>query len=190
MVLAVSIPVKLLHESVGHVVTLELKGGQLYRGHLMSVEDNMNCLMESVKVTARDGSLTQLDQVFLKGSQIRFFVIPDALRHAPFLKNLEMGGRGGRGGRGGARGGRGGGRGGARPIEGRSMDTRREGRDDRGAERSGFDRREDRPEMRREDRGYSDRPRRDEPPRDQGRDRRDDRRDDRYDRRDDRYDRR
>lgn len=30
----IGIPVKLLHESVGHVVTLELKGGQTYRGKL------------------------------------------------------------------------------------------------------------------------------------------------------------
>ena len=28
------IPVKLLHESLGHVVTVELKTGQLYRGKL------------------------------------------------------------------------------------------------------------------------------------------------------------
>lgn len=28
------IPVKLLHESLGHVITVELKTGQLYRGKL------------------------------------------------------------------------------------------------------------------------------------------------------------
>ena len=28
------VPVKLLHESLGHVVTVELKTGQLYRGKL------------------------------------------------------------------------------------------------------------------------------------------------------------
>ena len=28
------IPVKLLHESLGHIVTVELKTGQLYRGKL------------------------------------------------------------------------------------------------------------------------------------------------------------
>lgn len=89
MVLAVSTPVKLLHEAVGHVITLELRSGELYRGHLMSTEDNMNCLMEGVKVTARDGKLSQLEQVFLKGSQIRFFVVPDQLRHAPFFKTFE-----------------------------------------------------------------------------------------------------
>jgi hypothetical protein len=28
------IPVKLLHESLGHIITVELKTGQLYRGKL------------------------------------------------------------------------------------------------------------------------------------------------------------
>ena len=103
MVLAVSTPVKLLHEAVGHVITLELKSGELYRGHLMNTEDNMNCLMEGVKVTSRDGKLSQLEQVFLKGNQIRFFVVPDQLRHAPFFKAFENKRSANRGGRGGAR---------------------------------------------------------------------------------------
>lgn len=30
----VGIPVKLLHEAVGHVITVELKGGATYRGRL------------------------------------------------------------------------------------------------------------------------------------------------------------
>lgn len=30
----VGIPVKLLHEAVGHVITIELKGGSSYRGRL------------------------------------------------------------------------------------------------------------------------------------------------------------
>ena len=103
MSLVVSTPLKLLHESVGHVITLELKSGELYRGHLMHAEDNMNCLMESVKMTGKDGKMIQLDQVFLKGSQIRFFVVPDQLKHAPFFKTFEIARGSGRGGRGGAR---------------------------------------------------------------------------------------
>jgi hypothetical protein len=31
---SLGVPVKLLHESLGHVVTVELKTGQLYRGKL------------------------------------------------------------------------------------------------------------------------------------------------------------
>jgi small nuclear ribonucleoprotein D3 len=32
------VPVKLLHESLGHIVTVELKTGQLYRGKLAEGE--------------------------------------------------------------------------------------------------------------------------------------------------------
>lgn len=32
------VPVKLLHESLGHIVTVELKTGEMYRGKLMEGE--------------------------------------------------------------------------------------------------------------------------------------------------------
>jgi small nuclear ribonucleoprotein D3 len=59
--MSISVPIKLLHESVGHVVSIELKTGELYRGYLVNAEDMMNCLMETVTVTARDGSVTVLE---------------------------------------------------------------------------------------------------------------------------------
>ena len=34
MASSLGVPVKLLHESLGHVITVELKTGQLYRGKL------------------------------------------------------------------------------------------------------------------------------------------------------------
>ncbi len=39
----VGIPIKLIHESTGHVVTVELKSGEMYRGQLSEAEDNWNC---------------------------------------------------------------------------------------------------------------------------------------------------
>eukprot|EP00913_Durusdinium_trenchii_P015902 g14943.t1 len=80
------IPVKLLHEGIGHTVTCELKTGEMYRGHLMNCEDNMNAMLEGVTVTGRDGKVTNLEQVYLRGSQIRYFILPDMLRHAPMFK--------------------------------------------------------------------------------------------------------
>jgi hypothetical protein len=32
---SLGVPVKLLHEAVGHIVTVETKGGQMYRGKLL-----------------------------------------------------------------------------------------------------------------------------------------------------------
>lgn len=59
------VPVKLLHEAMGHIVTLELKTGQIYRGKLLDAEDNMNCQLREITVTHRDGRVTQLDQVHI-----------------------------------------------------------------------------------------------------------------------------
>lgn len=37
---------KLLHEGEGHIVTVELKNGEIYRGVLVEAEDTMNCQMK------------------------------------------------------------------------------------------------------------------------------------------------
>ena len=97
------VPVKLLHESLGHTITVELKTGQLYRGklaegafhHLLSqpmlknpffvcaAEDNLNISLKEITVTGRDGRVSQLDQVYIRGSMVRFFIVPDMLQNAP-----------------------------------------------------------------------------------------------------------
>jgi small nuclear ribonucleoprotein D3 len=81
----------------------------------------------------RDGRVAQLENIYVRGSKIRFLILPDMLKNAPMLKNMATRGRGtgsgdrgksailrnqaNAGGRGrgfGDRGGRGGGRGGDR----------------------------------------------------------------------------
>ena len=82
----------------------------------------MNCQMSGVTMTARDGRVSKLEQVYLRGSMIRFIILPESLKKAPMFKRLqtqlqksaeaEGGGRGGGRGRGGGYGrGRGRGRG-------------------------------------------------------------------------------
>ena len=133
---AIGVPIKVLHEAEGHIITLETCVGEVYRGKLVEAEDNMNCQLSDVTMTHRDGRTHNLENVFVRGSQIRFIVLPDMLKNAPMFKNIGraqkgahgmgLGGaaprgrgsafRGGRGGgpmRGGAPGG--GGRGGAVP---------------------------------------------------------------------------
>ncbi len=46
-------PVKLLQEAEGHVVTMELKNGDVYCGNLVESEDNWNCQLESVIATTK-----------------------------------------------------------------------------------------------------------------------------------------
>ncbi|KAI8339569.1 hypothetical protein BC941DRAFT_420866 [Chlamydoabsidia padenii] len=115
--MSIGVPIKLLHEAQGHIITLELKTGQLYRGKLLEAEDNMNIQLKEITVTARDGRVSQLDQVYIRGSSVRFFIVPDMLKNAPMFKRATPGAMKGRGlglGRGtavvrGGRGGRGGG---------------------------------------------------------------------------------
>ena len=70
--------------SSGHVRTLVLRfwlplvvqpdvcdcAGEVYRGQLLEAEDNMNCYIGSVTMTARDGRTSKLEQVALRGSQV------------------------------------------------------------------------------------------------------------------------
>merc|ERR1712071_557219 len=104
---SIGIPIKLLHEAEGHTITLETKTGEVFRGQLLESEDNMNCYIGSVTMTARDGRTSKLEQVAIRGSQERFMILPDMLKNAPMFKKQGLsGGAAGRG-RGTAGGGRG-----------------------------------------------------------------------------------
>ena len=117
--MVLGVPIKLLNETLNFVVTVELTSGQTYRGKLLEVEDNMNLQLADVKVTQRDGSVQAMDQVFLRGNSVRFVIVPDNFRSAPFIESFgkkkpvnvpivnvgggrSFGGRGGRGMRGGS----------------------------------------------------------------------------------------
>ncbi|GAA5988774.1 hypothetical protein JCM10908_006164 [Rhodotorula pacifica] len=91
------VPVKLLHESLGHVISVELKTGQTYRGKLFEAEDSLSVSLTQCTVTHRDGRVTQLDQVYIRGASIRFYVVPDMLSQAPMFKRAGAAGMKGRG---------------------------------------------------------------------------------------------
>ncbi|KAF4586019.1 Small nuclear ribonucleoprotein Sm D3 [Ophiocordyceps camponoti-floridani] len=94
MTSTIGVPIKLLHEAQGHIVTLEITNGTTYRGKLLDAEDNMNVQLKDITVTARDGRVSHLEQVYIRGSHVRFFIIPDMLRNAPIRARAS--GRGGR----------------------------------------------------------------------------------------------
>ncbi|KAK2963005.1 putative Small nuclear ribonucleoprotein Sm D3 [Blattamonas nauphoetae] len=87
--MSIEIPVKLLHEAEGHIVSIEMKTRESFRGKLIEAEDNMNCRLEGVIQTQKDGSTARLNNVYLRGSSITYFVFPEMLRNAPMLKNLD-----------------------------------------------------------------------------------------------------
>ncbi|KTW32598.1 small nuclear ribonucleoprotein Sm D3 [Pneumocystis jirovecii RU7] len=91
---SIGIPLKLLHEATGHIVTCELSNGSTYRGKLLEAEDNMNIQLKDITVTARDGRVSHLDQAYIRGSHVRFFIVPDMLRNAPMFRSRSVRGRG------------------------------------------------------------------------------------------------
>ena len=121
-------------------VTIELKNGSVVHGtitgtslsHLyqtltyssLGVDMQMNTHLKTVKMTMRNRDPTSLDSLSIRGNNIRYFILPDALPLDTLLvddapkpkgrKKDDLRGRGrGRGDRGGGSGGRrGGGRGG------------------------------------------------------------------------------
>ncbi|CAG9480387.1 small nuclear ribonucleoprotein Sm D3, putative [Plasmodium vivax] len=84
--MSVGIPIKLLHEGIGHTISVETKAGVLYRGTLLFAEDNMNCLLENVSVVKKDGKQILLEQVYIRGGSVSFMIFPDMLRYAPIFK--------------------------------------------------------------------------------------------------------
>lgn len=92
------VPMRLLHEAEGHVVQCELKSGEIYRGVLLTAEDNWNVQLGAstsgqavgegpgLTCTSRDGQVdASQTHVFLRGSNIRMLVVPDLLAQAPVL---------------------------------------------------------------------------------------------------------
>lgn len=79
-------PIKVLHEAEGHIVTCETITGEVYRGKLVEAEDNMNCQISKVTVAYRDGKTRSLENVYIRGSKIRFMILPDMLKNAPMFR--------------------------------------------------------------------------------------------------------
>jgi small nuclear ribonucleoprotein D3 len=41
----------------------------------------MNVQLKDITVTARDGRVSHLEQVYIRGSHVRFFIVPDMLKY-------------------------------------------------------------------------------------------------------------
>ncbi|KAJ5136546.1 small nuclear ribonucleoprotein Sm D1 [Penicillium atrosanguineum] len=119
--------VRFLMKCANETVTIELKNGTILHGTITSVSPQMNTSLRTVKMTPKGRDPISLDTINIRGSTIRYYILPDSLPldtllvdDAPKPKNKARkeadrgrgrgGPRGGRG-RGGPRGGRGRGRG-------------------------------------------------------------------------------
>ena len=54
----------------------------------------MNVQLKETVQTARDGRVGQFEQVYIRGSHIRYFIVPDMLRNAPMFRSRGTRGRG------------------------------------------------------------------------------------------------
>ncbi|KAG5930618.1 mRNA splicing protein smd1 [Claviceps africana] len=117
--------VRFLMKCANETVTIELKNGTIVHGTISSVSPQMNTALRTVKMTVKGQDPIALDTMNIRGSTIRYFILPDSLPldtllidDAPKPKNKarkeaerSAGGVGGGRGRGGRGGGRGRGRG-------------------------------------------------------------------------------
>ena len=45
--------------------------------------------MSNITITARDGRVSTLEHAYIRGSKIRFVIMPDMLKNAPMFKRVE-----------------------------------------------------------------------------------------------------
>ena len=45
--------------------------------------------MSNINITARDGRTYTLEHAYIRGSKIRFVILPDMLKNAPMFKRVE-----------------------------------------------------------------------------------------------------
>ena len=82
----VGIPIVVLHDAEGAVVEVETKNGELIRGLLFEAEDQMNLYVKNCVITdGKTGVKRKSNQVYIRGCEIVFIVLPDMLKHAPMF---------------------------------------------------------------------------------------------------------
>lgn len=65
-----------------------MKNGEIYRGLLLNAEDTMNMTISDVVRTARNGQVSKLPTVYLRGSGVRFISLPELLKNASLFKKV------------------------------------------------------------------------------------------------------
>lgn len=81
----VGIPIVVLHDAEGAVVEVETKKGELIRGLLFEAEDQMNLYIKNAVIRDPNGIKRKINQVYVRGPEIVFIVLPDMLKHAPMF---------------------------------------------------------------------------------------------------------
>ena len=67
-----------------------MKNGETYRGMLLGAEETMSLTLDDVVRTARNGQVSKLPSVYLRGSGVRFIALPDLLKNSPVFKKVAI----------------------------------------------------------------------------------------------------
>ena len=73
--MSAGIPVRLLNEAQGHIISIELINGDTYRGKLLENEDNMNLSLYEATITQGIGESKSYGPSVYKRSMIRFISV-------------------------------------------------------------------------------------------------------------------
>lgn len=72
--------VRFLMKLKNETVTIELKNGTIVVGSVYGVDIKMNTFLQNVKMTVKDKNPINLDQLTLRGSSIRYVILPETLQ--------------------------------------------------------------------------------------------------------------
>lgn len=70
-------------------MTVELTNGEVYRGLVVNTEDNMNVQLQNVTMWEKNGEKKKLEHIFIRGSKIRFVILPGMLQEAPMFSRFD-----------------------------------------------------------------------------------------------------
>eukprot|EP00518_Triparma_eleuthera_P002089 CAMPEP_0182461252 /NCGR_PEP_ID=MMETSP1319-20130603/5886_1 /TAXON_ID=172717 /ORGANISM="Bolidomonas pacifica, Strain RCC208" /LENGTH=100 /DNA_ID=CAMNT_0024660515 /DNA_START=46 /DNA_END=344 /DNA_ORIENTATION=- len=85
----IGIPIILLKDGEGGIVTVETKHGQTIRGFLFEAEDSMNMVLKKVTLTTPPHAPTYHDSMYVRGASVLYVVVPTLLQHAPMFKRVK-----------------------------------------------------------------------------------------------------
>ena len=81
--------VRFLMKLKNETVTIELKNGTIVVGSVNGVDIKMNTFLKNVKMTAKDKDPISLDQLTLRGSSIRYVILPETIQLDALLVEEE-----------------------------------------------------------------------------------------------------
>lgn len=71
-------------------VTIELKNGTIVSGTIVGVDISMNTHLKTVKMTLKGKNPVSLEQISLRGNNIRYFILPENLNLDNLLQDTTI----------------------------------------------------------------------------------------------------